>query len=290
MATHSFGVTYHTQRVDELDIFYRKAGNPNHPALVLFHGFPSASHQFRELIPVLQEHFYVIAPDYPAFGQSSTPSREEFRYTFDRLAQVMEAFLDALGIQRFAMFVFDYGAPIGFRLALWHPERITAIVSQNGNVYAEGLGSKWEARAAYWAQPTPELRQQYMSAFAPETIIFQYTYGTTEGSVSPDGYTLDIGYMARPGMDEIQSDLIFDYQSNVRLYPEFQTYLRTHQPPVLAVWGKNDPSFIPAGAEAFKKDVPNAVVAYVDSGHFALETHAQEIGQMMVDFLKNKVQ
>ena len=289
MANSNTNVTYHKQRVDNLDVFYRAAGNPDRPVLILFHGFPSASHQFRDLIPELQNDFYVIAPDYPGFGQSSVPSRETFAYTFDHLARVMDAFIDSLGIKKFAMFVFDYGAPIGFRIAIWHPEKISAIVSQNGNVYQEGLGKKWEARAEYWAHPTEALRKQYMSAFAPETIMGQYTFGTPEGQVGPDGYTLDIAYMSRPGMDEIQSDLIFDYQSNVRLYPEFQAYLRQYQPALLAVWGKNDPSFVPAGAEAFKRDLPHAVVDYVDSGHFALETHAKEIGRMMVDFLKKNV-
>lgn len=286
MAKNSFNVTYHTQRVDGLQVFYRCAGNPAHPAILLLHGFPSASHQFRDLIPELQRDFYVVAPDIPGFGQSSMPDRKGFTYTFDHLAHIIDAFTDSIGLKTFAMYVFDYGAPIGFRLALWHPERITAIVSQNGNVYREGLGKKWDARADYWEHPTEELREKYKSAFAPQTIIGQYTTGTEEGAVGPDGYTLDIAYMQRPGQDEIQSDLIFDYQNNVKMYPEFQAYLRKYQPPLLAVWGQNDPSFVPAGAEAFRRDVPQAVVKFVDSGHFALETHAHEIGQMMVDFLK----
>lgn len=287
--SNEYSVTFHKQQVGNVEVFYRTAGNPSKPAILLFHGFPSALHQFRDLIPELQNDFYVIAPDYPGFGQSSVPSREEFTYTFDNIARVMDAFIDSIQLKKYAIFVFDYGAPIGFRIAMWHPERITAIVSQNGNVYQEGLGKKWEARAAYWANPTTQLREQYKVAFAPATIIGQYTDGTQLGVVSPDGYTLDIAYMSRPDMDEIQSDLIFDYQSNVKLYPDFQAYLRANQPPVLAVWGKNDPSFIPAGAEAFKKDVPMAVVDYVDSGHFALETHAREIGQMMVKFLKKHI-
>jgi pimeloyl-ACP methyl ester carboxylesterase len=286
MAKNQYDVTYHTQRVGSVNVFYRSAGNPAKPAILLLHGFPSASHQFRELIPELMNDFYVVAPDYPGFGQSSMPNREEFAYTFDHLAQVVDAFTDSIGLKRFAMFVFDYGAPIGFRIALWHPERITAIVSQNGNVYQEGLGKKWEARAEYWAHPTKELREQYKGAFAPQTIIGQYTGGTMPGEVGPDGYTLDISYMQRPGEDEIQSDLIFDYQNNVKMYPEFQAYLRKYQPPLLAVWGKNDPSFVPAGAEAFKRDLKNPTITFVDSGHFALETHAHEIGQMMVKFLK----
>lgn len=289
MAKDPIQVTYHTQRVGNINVFYRSAGDPIKPAVLLLHGFPSASHQFRELIPELMNDFYVVAPDYPGFGQSSMPNRKDFAYSFEHLSQVVDAFTDSIGLKKFAMYVFDYGAPIGFRLALWHPERITAIISQNGNIYKEGLGKKWEARTEYWAHPTEELREQYKSAFAPQTIIGQYTSGTEEGKVPPDGYTLDIAYMQRPGEDEIQSDLIFDYQSNVKMYPEFQAYIRKYQPPLLAVWGKNDPSFIPAGAEAFKKDLKNPIVTYVNSGHFALETHTHEIGQMMVKFLKSNI-
>jgi len=236
-------------------------------------------------MPLLQDEYHVVAPDYPGFGQSAMPPRSTFSYTFDHLARVVDAFTEALRLDRFAIFVFDYGAPIGFRLALWHPERIAAIVSQNGNIYREGLGNKWQARAQYWQHPTPQLRQQYQSAFAPDTIIGQYTFGTEPGRVSPDGYTLDIAYMSRPEEAEIQSDLIFDYQSNVALYPQFQAYLRQHQPPLLAVWGENDPSFIPAGARAFKRDLPHTQVEFVPSGHFALETHAREIARLMLNFL-----
>ena len=273
MANNQYDATYHTQHVGSINVFYRCAGNPAKPALLLLHGFPSASHQFRELILELMNDFYVVAPDYPGFGQSSMPNREEFAYTFDHLAHVIDDFTDSIGLKKFAIFVFDYGAPIGFRIALWHPERITAIVSQNGNIYQEGLGKKWEARAEYWVHPTKELREQYKSAFAPQTIIGQYTSGTVPGKVGPDGYTLDIFYMQRPGEDEIQSDLIFDYQNNVKMYPEFQAYLRKYQPPLLAVWGMNDPSFVPAGALAFSRDLPNARIHLIDSGHFALETH-----------------
>jgi len=282
-------VRYAFEKVDGLDIFYRSAGNPENPALLLLHGFPSSSHQFRELIPMLSDDFFVVAPDYPAFGQSSMPPREEFTYGFDNIAKVVDAFTEKIGLEKFSMFVFDYGAPIGFRLALWHPERIEAIVSQNGNVYKEGLGKKWEARAAYWAAPTTQLRDSFKSAFAPETIRGQYTFGTPEGSVSPDGYTLDSFYMSRPAEEEIQSDLIFDYRTNVELYPKFQEYLRTYRPPLLAIWGKNDPSFIYQGAEAFRKDLPDAEVKFVDSGHFALESHCREIGREMLSFLKKHV-
>ncbi|WP_176585804.1 alpha/beta fold hydrolase [Priestia megaterium] len=279
-------VTYHTLEVEGLNIFYRKAGNPDKPTILLLHGFPSASHMFRDLIPVLEKDYYVIAPDYPGFGNTTSPDRKEFDYTFDHITEVIETFVNKLELDKYALYVFDYGAPIGFRLAMHTPERVTAIISQNGNIYREGLGSKWATREEYWENPTPEKRQSYRTAFAPETIKHQYIDGTQENKVSPDGYTLDIAYMGRPNNDEKQLDLIFDYQNNVKMYPEFQQYLRKHQPPLLAVWGKNDVSFIPEGAEAFKKDLPDAEIHLVDSGHFALETHAKEIGELMVNFLK----
>ena len=267
--------------VDGVKIFYREAGALDKPTMILFHGFPSSSHMFRDLIPRLEENFHLIAPDYPGFGQSDMPSREKFAYTFDNLANVIEKFISRLGIDKFFMYVFDYGAPIGFRIATKNPQKILGITSQNGNVYTEGLGKKWAARAEYWKNPTPELREQYKSAFAPETIIGQYTFGTPEGSVAPDGYSLDIFYTRRAGYAEIQSDLIFDYQNNVALYPIFQKYLRENQPKLLAVWGKNDPSFILQGAEAFKKDLPDAQINFVDSGHFALESHCKEIATLI---------
>ena len=272
---------YSKVSVSGINIFYREAGDPSSPAMILFHGFPSSSHMFRDLIPMIADKFHVIAPDFPGFGQSDMPSRDEFTYSFDNIAEIIDGFISEMGIGKFYMYVFDYGAPIGFRIALKHPDKIMGIISQNGNVYAEGLGKKWEARAEYWKNPTPKLRENYKSAFAPETIIGQYTFGTHEGSVSPDGYTLDIHYTKRPGYDEIQSDLIFDYQSNVAMYPKFQEYLRKYQPKLLAVWGKNDPSFIPAGAEAFRRDLPDAEIHFVDSGHFALESCCEEIAELM---------
>ena len=241
---------------------------------------------FRELMPELADEYHLIAPDFPSFGQTEAPSRDKFAYTFDNLAKTVDAFTEKLGLKRYAMYLFDYGAPVGFRLAMWHPERITAIVSQNGNAYEEGLGKKWEARKEYWKKPTPELRKQYASAYALDTIIGQYTFGTPENSVGPDGYTLDYAYVQMPERAEMQNDLILDYRSNVALYPEFQKYMRDHQPPLLAVWGKNDPSFIPAGAEAFKKDLPDAEIRFVNSGHFALESHHREIAALMKAFLK----
>lgn len=279
--------TYHYLEVEQLSVFYREAGNPNKPVILLLHGFPSASHMFRELIPILAKDYHVIAPDYPGFGNTTSPDREEFAYTFDHLTEIIEAFVDRLGYAKYALYVFDYGAPIGFRLAMRYPERVTAIISQNGNVYHEGLGKKWATREEYWRNPTQEKRESYRTAFAPDTIKNQYLDGTQDNQVSPDGYTLDIAYMSRPGNDEKQLELIFDYQNNVKMYPQFQQYLREYQPPLLATWGKNDVSFIPAGAKAFKKDLPNAEIHLLDTGHFALETHANEIGELMLNFLKD---
>lgn len=276
---------FNTIKAKGLKIFYRECGDPSSPTMVLFHGFPSASHMFRDLMPMLQERFHLIAPDYPGFGQSESPSRDEFAYTFDHLAEVMEDFLDAVGVDKFFMYVFDYGAPIGFRVALKHPDKILGIVSQNGNVYEDGLGKKWEARAEYWKNPTAELREQYKSAFAKDTVIGQYTFGTEPGTVSPDGYSLDLYYASIiPDYAEKQSDLIFDYQNNVKLYPAFQEYLRKYRPKLMAIWGKDDPSFIWAGAEAFRKDLPEARIVPVNSGHFALENCCREIAENIRDF------
>ncbi len=281
-------VTYHTAWACGIDVFYREAGPAGAPHVLLLHGFPSASHMFRELMPPLAEAgYHVVAPDMPGFGRTESPDRAEFAYTFEHLAQVIDAFTGAIGLDSYALYVFDYGAPVGLRMAAWHPERVWAVVSQNGNAYEEGLGKKWEARAAYWADPTPELRASNEVAFEPETVYHQYVDGTPEGSVSPDGWTLDLAYAAAGGRAwaERQDDLIYDYRTNVALYPAFQRYLREWQPPLLAVWGRNDPSFVPAGAEAFLRDVPDAEVHLLDSGHFALESHAPEIAALMVDFL-----
>lgn len=270
--------------VNGINIFYRECGEKDKPVMILFHGFPSASHMFRDLMPLLQDRYHLIAPDYPGFGQSESPDRDQFAYTFDHLAEIMDAFLEKLEIRQFYMYVFDYGAPIGFRIALKHPERILGIISQNGNVYKEGLGKKWEAREEYWRNPTKELRRSYQSAFARDTVIGQYTYGTEDGSVSPDGYSLDLYYASViPDYAEKQSDLIFDYQNNVRLYPEFQTYLHNYKPRLLAVWGKNDPSFIWEGAKAFAKDLPDARIIPVESGHFAFENCCEEIAGYIRD-------
>lgn len=282
-------IRYQYISVNNIKIFYRECGSSDKPVMILFHGFPSASHMFRDLMPMLEKQFHLIAPDYPGFGQSDSPSREEFSYTFDHLADIMDRFLEIMGVNKFYMYVFDYGAPIGFRIAVKHPDRILGIVSQNGNVYKEGLGKKWSARAAYWEYPTKELREQYKSAFAKETVIGQYTYGTEKGSVSPDGYSLDLYYAdVIDDYAEKQSDLIFDYQNNVKKYPEFQKYLREYQPKLLAVWGKEDPSFIWAGAEAFRKDVPDARIVPVSSGHFALENCCNEIAKEILAFFREQ--
>lgn len=278
---------YKTIQVEDCQVFYRTAGNPDNPAILLLHGFPSASHMYRDLMPLLADKYYLIAPDMPGFGQTEAPAREAFDYTFDHLARIIVRFTEEIGLTHYAMYVFDYGAPVGYRLAMWHPDRITAIISQNGNAYEEGLGKKWEARREYWANPTEEGRKKFASAYAPETIFGQYTFGTRENSVAPDGYLLDITYSnIKPDYAEIQNDLILDYRSNVALYPAFQQYFREYQPRLLAVWGENDPSFIPAGAEAFRKDLPNAEIHFVPSGHFALESHAQEIANYIREFLK----
>jgi pimeloyl-ACP methyl ester carboxylesterase len=272
--------------VDGLKIFYREAGPAGAPTLLLLHGFPSASHMFRDLIPLLADRFHLVAPDLPGFGQSEQPPRGSFVYSFDNLAKVVDRFTEIAGLKRYAMYVFDYGAPVGFRLAVRHPERIAAIVTQNGNAYLEGVSGAFNPIQAYWKEPTQANRDALRAFLAPETTLFQYTQGVSDPSlVSPDGRSLDDFYLARPGNAEIQLDLFLDYQSNVAAYGDFQAYFRRYQPPLLAVWGKNDPFFIPAGAEAFARDIPKAEIRFFDTGHFALETHAMEIAQTMRDFL-----
>lgn len=283
-------VRFKTVDVDGLKLFYREAGDVSRPTVLLLHGFPSASHVFRDLIPELAEHYHVIAPDLPGFGMTEQPARDRFDYTFENITNVVDRFTEVLGLDKFAIYVFDYGAPVGFRLAVKHPERITAIVTQNGNTYLEGVSDAFAPVMAYWREPNQANRDALRGFLAPETTLFQYTHGVDDPTkVSPDGRNLDDFYLSRPGNDEIQLDLLLDYQTNVALYGTIQAYLRTHQPPVLAIWGRNDPFFIPPGAEAFKRDVPAADVRFVESGHFALETHAAEIGAAMRAFLAKHV-
>jgi len=277
---------YRTVAVDRIKIFYREAGNPNSPTLLLLHGFPTSSHMFRDLIPMLAGRFHLVAPDFPGFGQSDMPEREAYDYTFANIAADIAEFIDAVGLKKFAIYIFDYGSPVGLRVTLQMPDRISAIISQNGNAYEEGLSSGWDPIRAYWQDASQANRDALRTFLKPETTTFQYTHGVADLSlVSPDSRSLDDFYLARPNADEVQLDLLKDYASNVALYPQFQEYFRKYQPPLLAVWGKNDPFFLPAGAEAFKRDIPTAQVHFYDTGHFALETHAAEIATKIHDFL-----
>jgi pimeloyl-ACP methyl ester carboxylesterase len=279
-------IRFNTVDVDGLKVFYRSSGDRSAPVVLLLHGFPSASHMFRDLIPELAGKYHVLAPDLPGFGMTEQPARNAFAYTFENIAKVVGRFTEVLSLKQFAIYVFDYGAPVGFRLALAHPDRITAIVSQNGNTYLEGVSEAFAPIQVYWNEPTQANRDALRGFLSPQTTLFQYTHGTSDPALlSPDGRNLDDFYLARPGNDEIQLDLLGDYKTNVALYGDIQAYLRAKRPPVLAIWGKNDPFFIPPGAEAFRRDVPDAEVRFVDSGHFALETHAREIGAAMRDFL-----
>jgi pimeloyl-ACP methyl ester carboxylesterase len=278
----------HRIDADGVRVFYRAAGDPTAPVLLLLHGFPASSFMFRDLIPRLANHYRVIAPDLPGFGFTEVPAKRRYGYSFDGLALTLEAFTKALRLDRYALYVFDYGAPAGFRLAMRHPDRVTAIVSQNGNAYEEGLGDAWGPIRQYWASPTPENREVLRkNILTLEGTRWQYTHGVMNPeSVPPESYTLDATLLERPGNKDIQLDLFLDYASNLKLYPSFHEYFRKSRPPLLAIWGRNDPFFIPAGAEAFRKDLPNATVELLATGHFALETHAMEIAAAMKAFLK----
>ena len=283
--------TYQSALVDGNTVFYREAGAKSAPAILLLHGFPTSSHMFRNLIPALADRYHVVAPDLPGFGFSDAPDRKNFSYSFENLARVIDRFTQAVGLESYAIYVFDYGAPVGLRLALTHPEKITAIISQNGNAYEAGLSEGWNPIQKYWKEPTAENRAALRAFLKPEATKWQYVHGVQdENLVAPEAYSLDSALLARPGNDEIQLDLFLDYASNVALYPKFQEYFRTKRPPILAVWGKNDPFFLPPGAEAFKRDNPNAEVHFYDTGHFALETHHSEIADTIRDFLGRKVE
>lgn len=278
----------HRKRVqaDGVRIFYREAGDPNAPVILLLHGFPASSFQYRELIPRLADRYRVIAPDLPGFGFTEIPAERNYVYTFDALAKTIEAFVEALNLKKYALYIFDYGAPTGLRLAMAHPERVTAIVSQNGNAYEEGLGDAWAPIRRYWSDPSAENRNAIRGALTAEGMRREYSVGMSNSDVvAPESYTLDAALLARPGNVEIQLDLFLDYADNVKLYPKFQEYFRNFQPPLLAIWGNKDLYFIPPGAEAFRRDIPNAIVQFVETGHFALETHLEEITTAMRTFL-----
>jgi pimeloyl-ACP methyl ester carboxylesterase len=284
-------ISYRTAQVNSFKVFYREAGDPEAPTLLLLHGFPTSSHMFRNLIPELAGVYHIIAPDLPGFGFSDLPDHKSFAYTFDHLAEVIGQFTEGLGLSEFAIYVFDYGAPVGFRLMLRYPDKITAIISQNGNAYEEGLSDGWAPIRAYWEDPSQKNREALRSLCTEEMTRFQYTHGVenAESRIAPEAIALDQALLDRPQSAEIQLDLFGDYKSNVTLYPKFQEYFRTYRRPTLAVWGKNDPFFLPAGAEAFKRDNPNTKVVFYDTGHFALETHAAEIGAEIRSFLAGKL-
>jgi pimeloyl-ACP methyl ester carboxylesterase len=284
-------IMYRSADVDGLKVFYREAGERGTaPSILLLHGFPSSSHQFRDLIPLLCEHYHVIAPDFPGFGRSEMRPRDQMTYTFENIAKVVTRFTEIVNLDRYVPYIFDYGAPVGLRMALVHPERVVAIVSQNGNAYADGLSDAWNPIRAYWKDPSQANRDAIRMLLKPETTEWQYMQGAPDKAlVSPDGYSLDNYYLARPGNDEIQLDLFLDYANNVAMYPMFHEYFRKEQPPLLAIWGSHDPFFLPAGAEAFKRDLPSAQVRFVDAGHFAIETHANAIADAILEFMKDRV-
>ncbi|MDZ3836057.1 MAG: alpha/beta hydrolase [Rhodospirillales bacterium] len=281
---------YHTVAIDGVDLFYREAGPKTAPVVLLLHGFPTSSHMFRNLIPALAERYRVIAPDYPGFGRSAMPDRERFAYTFDNYAALIEKLTETIGVERYALYVFDYGAPVGFRLATRHPERVTALVVQNGNAYEDGIAGFWDPIKAYWASGGETEREAIRWLTSMEATTWQYTNGVKDaGLVSPDAPLLDQLGLDRPGNQEIQLDLFYDYRTNIPLYPAWQAYFRRHRPPALVVWGANDEIFVGAGAAPYKRDLPDAEIHILDTGHFALETHGAEIAQLMGDFLARRL-
>lgn len=282
-------IHYSNINANNLNIFYREAGSKEAPVILLLHGYPTSSHMFRNLIPMLSEKYHVIAPDLPGFGFSYAKNDGRFEYTFDNLATTMQSFIENLGLEHFALYVFDYGAPVGFRLAMANPEKITAIISQNGNAYVEGLSAGWNPIRRYWENPTKANRDSLNDFVSKEATWYQYHEGVSDPSViAPESYTMDQYFLDRPGNIDIQLDLVLNYRTNVALYPNFQEYFRKYEPPFLAVWGNRDPYFLPAGAEAYSRDMPEAIVKFYDTGHFALETHSKEIGEDILKFL-NKI-
>lgn len=282
-------VFYRTRSVGEVEVFYREAGPVDAPVILLLHGFPTSSHMFSDLIPALSDRYRVIAPDLPGFGLTRAPARGDFDYSFDTLAEVLEGFVDALGLTRYALYIFDYGAPTGLRLAMKHPERVSAIITQNGNAYVEGFSADWGPWEAYWRDPSEANRLATRPSLTDEAIRFQHEHGAPEGRVAPDAWLLDTLFMHRDGAEAIQLDLILSYRTNVALYPAFQAYFREHRPPVLAVWGRHDAFFIPPGAEAWRRDNPDAEIHLLDAGHFALDTHHREIAAYIRDFMARRV-
>lgn len=280
-------IHYRNIKVNDVNLFYREAGPADAPTILLLHGYPTSSHMFRNLIPVLSREYHVIAPDLPGFGYSDAPDHKQFDYTFDNLARMIESFTDKLGMKRFAVYIFDYGAPVGLRLAMNHPEKITGIISQNGNAYKEGLSKEWNPIQKYWSDPSEANRTALKDFVSKEATYFQYHHGVADPSlIAPEAYTLDQKFLDRPGNIEIQLDLVKDYRTNVALYPKFHEYFRKYQPKLLLVWGNKDPYFLPEGAEAYKKDLPDARLKFYDTGHFALETNALEIGTEILEFMK----
>ncbi|BBU30361.1 hydrolase [Burkholderia sp. THE68] len=285
------GLSIKQVEADGVSVFYRESGPTDAPVVLLLHGFPSSSHMYRDLIPRLADKYRVIAPDLPGFGFTTVPEGRGYKYTFDSLAETIAAFVDVLKLKKYVVYVFDYGAPVGFRLALKYPERVSGLVSQNGNAYEEGLGDAWDPIRKYWAEPTQQHRQVVHDAILNfEGTKFQYVHGVSNPeSIAPESYTLDAALLERPGQKDIQLDLFLDYQNNLKLYPQFQSFFRSKQPPTLAIWGKNDPFFIPPGADAYRRDNPKAVVEMLDTGHFALETHAEHIATSIREFLSNNL-
>lgn len=280
-------IHYRTTTVDGVEIFYREAGPRDAPVLLLLHGFPTSSQMYRDLIPRLADRYRVIAPDYPGFGRSAMPEPAQFDYSFDHYAVLMDKFTQQLELPRYALYLMDYGAPVGFRLASQHPERVSALIVQNGNAYEEGIGKFWDPIKAYWNDNSAENREHIRkAALTPDGTRWQYLHGEPDPTlVSPDAYALDQAYLDRPGNTDIQLAMIYDYRNNLPKYPQWQAYFHKYQPPTLVIWGKNDQIFLVAGAEPYRRDNPKAEVHLLDAGHFALESQSPQIAKLIREFL-----